>query len=112
MTLRRLGREEEASEVLEPVHAEMEIIENEEYHRLVLMYKGELVPEQLLDDARLEGGRPTATVAYGVGNWYFYSDLAERAEEIFTEIVGGDQWSSFGYIAAEAELERATHRPQ
>ena len=106
MTLRRLGREEEASEVLEPIQAEMEIIENEEYHRLLLMYKGELVPEQLLDDARVEGGRPTATVAYGVGNWYLYNDLAERAEEVFAEIVGGDQWSSFGYIAAEAELER------
>jgi hypothetical protein len=49
---------------------------------------------------------PTATVAYGVGNWYLYNDLAERAEEIFTEIVAGDQWSSFGYIAAEAEVER------
>jgi len=107
MTLRRLGREEEASEVLEPIDAEMEIIENEEYHRLLLMYKGELVPEQLLDDARVEGGMPTATVAYGVGNWYLYNDLAERAEEIFTEIVAGDQWSSFGYIAAEAELRRA-----
>lgn len=106
MTLRRLGREKEASEVLEPIHAEMEIIENEEYHRLLLMYKGELLPEQLLDDARVEGGMPTATVAYGVGNWYLYNDLAERAEEIFSEIVGGDQWSSFGYIAAEAELER------
>jgi hypothetical protein len=45
-------------------------------------------------------------VAYGVGNWYLYNDLAERAEEIFTEIVAGDQWSSFGYIAAEAEVER------
>ncbi|TNF72124.1 MAG: tetratricopeptide repeat protein [Acidobacteria bacterium] len=107
MTLRRLGREEEAGEVLEPINAEMEIIENEEYHRLLLMYKGELVPEQLLDDARIEGGRPTATVAYGVGNWYLYNDLAERAHEIFAEIEGGDQWSSFGYIAAEAELERA-----
>lgn len=106
MTLRRLGREEEAGEVLEPIHAEMEIIENEEYHRLLLMYKGELVPEQLLDDSRLEGGMPTATVAYGVGNWYLYNDLAERAEEIFSEIVAGDQWSSFGYIAAEAELNR------
>jgi tetratricopeptide (TPR) repeat protein len=106
MTLRRLGRKEEASEVLEPIHAEMEIIENEEYHRLLLMYKGELVPEQLLDDVRIEGGLPTATVGYGVGNWYLYNDLDERAEEIFTEIVAGEQWSSFGFIAAEAELGR------
>lgn len=106
MTLRRLGREDEAKEILEPIRAEMEIVENEEYHQLLLMYKGELIPEQLLDDARIEGGMPTATVGYGVGNWYLYNDLPERAEEIFAEIVAGDQWSAFGHIAAEVELAR------
>ena len=37
MTLRRLGRDDEARQVLKPIHADMYIIENHSYHRLLLM---------------------------------------------------------------------------
>jgi hypothetical protein len=39
LTLRRLGREREARRVLEPIRADMEIIENADYHRLLLAFK-------------------------------------------------------------------------
>ncbi|MCW8984468.1 MAG: DPP IV N-terminal domain-containing protein, partial [Thermoanaerobaculales bacterium] len=42
MTLRRLGRDEEALAILQPITADMEIIENQAYHQLCLFYKGEL----------------------------------------------------------------------
>ncbi len=102
MTLRRLGRD--ASEVLEPIHADLDVIENHAYHQLLLMYRGERDPEEMLAEARGQGEASLATSGYGIGNWFFYNDDRERASKIFREIVATEAWPSFGYIAAEAEL--------
>ncbi|HEX9735460.1 MAG TPA: tetratricopeptide repeat protein, partial [Thermoanaerobaculia bacterium] len=76
MTLRRLGREAEAAKVLEPIYAGLEVIENHDYLRLLLMYRGEKTPEELLHG---DDGVGAATLGYGVGNWYFYNGDVERA---------------------------------
>ncbi len=103
MTLRRLGRDDEAAAVLEPISAGMDIIENHEYHELLLMYRGEKTAEELLG---AEESLAAATLGYGVGNWHLYNGESERAFEIFRAVVTGDNWPAFGYIAAEAELAR------
>jgi tetratricopeptide (TPR) repeat protein len=104
MTLRRLGREEAAAAVLVPITGDLDVIENHAYHRLLLMYRGELTPDEMLPP----GSTPLdeTTVAYGVGNWYFYNGDPARPEEIFRRIVESREWPAFGYIAAEAELAR------
>jgi tetratricopeptide (TPR) repeat protein len=107
MSLRRLGREREADEVLLPIRRDMEIVENDTYHRLLLMYKGVLFPESLVDLS--ESGQMSvtdATAAYGVANWHLYNGRPIQAERIFRRIVAGGQWGAFGYITAEAELAR------
>ncbi len=104
MTLRRLGRDGEAAAVLDPIDAEMEIIENDAYHQLLLMYKGEVSADSLLGPE--EDAVQSATVAYGVGNWYYYNGDETRAMEIFRNILTGQGWAAFGYIAAEADLAR------
>ncbi len=105
MTLRRMGREEEARAVLEPIREDMEILENTAYHRRLLMYKGLLSPDSLLN---LENADELdiATYGYGVGNWYYYNGNKEKAREIFEKVVAGRFWPAFGYIAAEADLRR------
>jgi tetratricopeptide (TPR) repeat protein len=104
MTLRRLGRDKEALEVLEPISADMEIIENQAYHRLCLFYKGELDEEDLLR----EGSSPAdAAIAYGIANWHLAEGDTERGTKLLEEIVAQDGWAAFGYIAAEADLARA-----
>ena len=105
MTLRRLNRPAEAAKVLEPIRETMDILENGSYHRRLLMYKGLIQPESLLDPAGADD-LTIATQGYGVGNYYFYSGQREKALEIFRQVVAGRQWSAFGYIAAEAELAR------
>ena len=110
LTLRRLGRDREAAAVLEPVTAEMDIIENFAYHKLLLLYKGELAPEAVLGTTSLEGESiEDATVGYGVGAWYLLNGEPDRAAEIFRRIVSGPAWPAFGHIAAEAELARRRH---
>jgi dipeptidyl aminopeptidase/acylaminoacyl peptidase len=107
MTLRRLGRDAEAAKVLEPITLDMPIIENGSYHRLLLMYKGLLKPEDVLRNFGEAGGLDDVTTAYGVGNWHLYNGRRAEAEAIFTKIVSAkSQWASFGYLSAEAEMGR------
>jgi tetratricopeptide (TPR) repeat protein len=112
MTLRRLERPDEAAAVLEPVDADLDVIENDGYHRLLLAYKGDLDPDELLAESVVEGdaiGYPT--VAYGVGNWHLYNGRPTRAFEIFDSILEGSAWAAFGTLAAEAEVARRVGDP-
>ena len=104
MTLRRLGRDEEAEAILESITIDMEIIENQAYHRLCLFYKGELGEADLVE----EGSSPAnAAIAYGIANWHLAEGDTERGTELLEEIVAKDGWAAFGFIAAEADLARA-----
>ena len=107
MTLRRLGRAKEAVRVLDPFRGEIEVIENTDYLKLIKLNRGEVKPEQLL--ASIIGETNTlgsASLGYGIGNYFLYNGDNAKAQSVFQKIVGGNQWSSFGYIAAEAELAR------
>jgi tetratricopeptide (TPR) repeat protein len=109
MSLRRLGRAIEASQFLRPFSRDMDVIENQAYHRLLLMYKGELPVDSLLPRESAE--RPSVqdvTAAYGVANWHLYNGRREEAERLLRRIIATRQWGAFGYIAAEAELARMT----
>ncbi len=105
MTLRILEMGEEAEELLGPITEKMDIIENQHYHRLLLMYKGLIKPEAVMREARKEGPLAVATVGYGVGNWYLYNGKEEKATDIYNEILDIGGWTGFGYIAAEADLK-------
>ncbi|MCW5520295.1 tetratricopeptide repeat protein [Aureitalea sp. L0-47] len=103
MINRRMGRLETADQYLEPITEDMDIIENDAYHKACLMYKGILQPDSLYQP----GGEDSASgsaLKYAIGNWYFYNGERKKAKEIFEAIVAGDDWASFGYIAAESDL--------
>ena len=106
MTYRRLGREAEARRVLEPITRDMRILENDAYHRRLLMYKGELKPEDLLS-VDTDDAVQLATYGYGVANWYLYNGQREKAFDLFRRIVAGRNPAAFGFIAAEMELAKA-----
>jgi len=104
MTLRRLNRNAEAAKALGPILEGMDVIENTGYYRLLLMYKGIIPAERLLDEAKGDSAA-SHSVLYGVGNWRLYHGRREQAVEIFRRIVSSQQWTSFGFIAAEADLK-------
>jgi len=107
MTLRRAGRDREAARVLDRITPEMDIIENRDYHRLLMLYKGETTPEALLAETERAGSAlGNTTVGYGVGNWHLYHGRRAGAAALFRRVTSSPQWTSFGYIAAEADLKR------
>ena len=104
LTLRRLGADAGAADVLESIDADLDVIENHSYHRLLLMYKGELDPESLWGSE--EDALGDATVGYGIGARHLYNGRLEEAERVFRRVLETGSWASFGYLAAEAELSR------
>jgi tetratricopeptide (TPR) repeat protein len=111
MTLRRLGRVEEAEAALEGIDGDMDIIENQSYHDCLMMYLGEATPEALLEEARGAGALGLVTTGYGVACWYLYSGSEERGVAVLREILASGAWAGFGYIAAEADLHRLGLEP-
>jgi tetratricopeptide (TPR) repeat protein len=105
MTLMRLNMKAEAVRLLERITPKMEILENTSYHRRLLMYKGVERPDALLDPGNADG-LTLATQGYGVGNWYYVTGDLARARATFEKVVSGANWSAFGFIAAEADLQR------
>jgi tetratricopeptide (TPR) repeat protein len=107
MTLRRLDRPGEARQALEPISADMEIIENTSYHRLLMLYKGTEKADALASSLAA-GSLDAVTIGYGLGNWHLYNGRRDQAMTTFRLIVERNetQWPAFGYLAAEAELAR------
>lgn len=108
MTLRRLGREEEASKSVAAIKDDLDVIENADYYNLIKVYKGHLKPAEILKELNQPAeSLSNATIGYGLGNWFLYNGQRSEATKIFRRITSGNQWSSFAYIAAESELKHA-----
>jgi tetratricopeptide (TPR) repeat protein len=102
LSLRRAGRTAEAAQVLVPITADLDVIENGEYHQLLRMYKGERTAESLL--ATADDGSGGSATRYGVGAWYRVNGRVQDAESLWTSMLEGSDWPSFGHLAAEAEI--------
>ncbi len=102
MIQRRLGNEELAMEMLEPITSEANIIENQGYYDLCKFYKG-LIPLDSLINTK-KGNPSSDAVLYGLANWHFYNNDKTKAYEMMQEMMDSKAWSSFGYLAAESDL--------
>lgn len=110
MTLRRLGREDEANKALVKITDDFDIIENADYYKLIRIYKGQLKAADVLAEiSKNADSLSNATLGYGLGNWFLYNGQPAEAEKLFRKVTAGNQWASFGYIAAESELKRTRH---
>jgi tetratricopeptide (TPR) repeat protein len=102
MILQRKGEPEAAAKVLDVISKDMNVVENHSYHNLDLFYKGELsLPELLGEDDDSPAGD---AIEYGVANWYYYTGEEDKANRMLEALLSTPGWSSFGYIAAEADL--------
>jgi hypothetical protein len=103
MTLRRLGRTRRRPVVLDRIRRTCEILENDAYHRRLLMYKGVIPPDSLMP-SNTEDAVQLATYGYGLANWYLYNGESYTQSVAVPPHSRGPNWAAFGYIAAEAEI--------
>ncbi len=102
ITLKELKKEKTASNLLATVHKNMELIENEGYLQILLLYKGGQNADALLDNLLKDSNAlNNATTGFGLGNYYKLSGKINKAKEIFNKIISVNQWGSFAYMAAE-----------
>lgn len=105
MSLRRLGRHDEAAATLDGLETSGGAFEDSYYYKRWRMYRGELAPEDLInpDDPNKIA---IATQGYGVANWHLYNGDRDAAHAIFQLVLDNGSRDAFGYITSEVELKR------
>ncbi len=102
----REGREwDELEQILLPIDEDMDIVENHGYHRLLLLFLGQRLEEDLMEGLE-PGGVEHATIAYGVARARALEGDEAGCRELLAEIVEGEMWPAFGHIAADADLAK------
>ena len=105
ITLRKMGRAKDADHHLLDVTKDMELIENHDYYDILLMYQtGD--DTKLVEKTQNQQTVSNATLGFGLGTYYQLKGDKAKAKDLFGKVVAGNQWNSFGYIAAEAELAK------
>lgn len=111
MTLKRLGRDEDAAKLLERITTGMNAEDNSAYYARLLVYKGLKKPEEVLSaDPTKITDLERVTYGFGIGNYYLINGDEKRAIEIWKEVVkAGDEndlYFAFSYLASKVELTR------
>lgn len=113
VSLRRAGNEPEAAQVLARITPDITNTEPHLYFylRLLHFYQAQLteaavLPPPAAGPQDLEAELSFDTVSYGVGNWRLYNHRRSEAIGLFTNVVKGEAWNSWGFIGSELELLR------
>ena len=99
----RTGHAEEANGLLKGLQPATG--EDAMYYYLCLLYKGEK-PETELAAMMGASGISHVTLGCGIGAWHLVSGRPEQARRYFETVLEGPYWPGFGFIVAEAEIQR------
>lgn len=105
IVLKRLSRDAEADSALNIGRENPKLIENQAYLNLLRLFAGLENIETVYPSDKLESA-VDGTTAYGVSMWYYFNGNRDKAREIWKHMDTSPAWSSFGVLAAEAELTR------
>lgn len=106
----RLGEKDKAQKLLAPITPDFDTDREHPYFKRVMLYKGYLTPEELVDVNQNPSKTSVGDVTkmYGLANWYAYHGEQDKAMELYRKIVQSESgWPGFAYAAAEKELTLA-----
>ena len=113
VSLRRAGQEAKAAEVLTRITPEVKNTEPHLFFYLSLLHfyqekiaENDVLPHPPAGPNDVEGELSFNTVSYGVGNWHLYHNETPQAMSLFSEVVKGEAWNSWGFVGSEVELSR------
>lgn len=98
------------AELLAPIRADLAVLENHSYHRLLLVAKGELTEAELLPAEVTDVD--SATLTYGLAALRLAAGDETGGLALCHRAMTGPAWMAFGHIGSEAEVWRrrgATH---
>ena len=104
ITLLKLGKTKAAAKLLATVEEAPALIENQDYHLILMLYKkDEPMPNPMAFLAEHQD-LSLVSFGYGLGNYLLEKGRCAEARQVFERITASNQWSAFGYIAAEKAL--------
>ncbi|HEX5651811.1 MAG TPA: tetratricopeptide repeat protein [Chitinophagaceae bacterium] len=110
IVLRRMKKDKKAMTLYNNMDPNAELIENRDYEKLLQLYRDKPQEQDIeVYAATMRAGGETvaaATLNFGLGYYCLLMGDREKAKSFFEKAIGTGQWSSFGYIAAETELNR------
>ena len=102
---RHLGQDRRATKLLNTIDDDMDLIENHSYQTILKLYQNKIDPANLENDIMNGQSLANTTLAFGLGNYYSVNGDEDKAQYLFSMVTKGNQWSAFGYIAAESRLK-------
>lgn len=107
ITLITLHKDKKASKLLKRINHSMNVIENKDYLDLLLLYKESPTVDGAMKLLAHPGSAlSNSTIGFGIGNFFLLKGDFGTAKQILEKVIEGDQWASFGFIAAESVLKR------
>lgn len=98
------GNESAACRLLNSIGPNMELLENQVYHQILMLYKYKTKATEALATATNEKGDVQgATYLYGLYMYLKLSGSPAEANSVKSTLLQTKQYGSFGYIAAEQE---------
>lgn len=108
--LRKSGKNKKAMDLYYSIDLNAELLESRDYMNLLELYREKPPADRVHLHYALSGnsGNTTsaASVNFGAGFYCLLKGNKEKAREYFEKAIATNQWASFGFIAAEAELAR------
>lgn len=106
MTLMRLGKRDQARELLDSIPETIDPGENSSYFERIMLYKGQRTVDEIM---AFEGSQPfeieLANQGYGLANFLYLNGAVEQGNALLLRIVTEcpKHWA-FGYLAAQLDL--------
>lgn len=103
----KAGNPDAAKAAIAVIPPDIEGRETSPYYKRVMLYKGVMAPEDILDIHKPaeEWTGADMTTGYGVGNWYLFNGDAETAEMIHMKVLQSPFWNAWAYVAADKDYE-------
>ena len=104
----RSGQKDKIDNLLKPITLDFVINDREyPYYRRLLLFKGLITPEQLVDVNKPIDQMPLLEVTklYGLANWYAYQGNKDKAMELYKRVAQSNEWPGFAVASAEKDLE-------
>ena len=109
IVLQKMVKQKKAVALYNSIDQNAALMESRDYMNLLAMYKSKLVENEIESFAiklsPTDQSLASATINFGIGYYCLLFGYKEKAMEFFKKAIATNQWSSFGFIAAETALK-------